>query len=301
MLTPADVEQKTFSTALRGYDLDEVDDFLDEIVATLRELTEQLEEARSGQPAPVAAPVPEPEPEPEPVPEPEPDVVAEPEVVAEPIAPSVDESAIGRALLAAQTAADQLLLDARSEADRLVEDAKSEADSWTEERDAKKREAEAQIAAFAERVTAVRSELSVLAGEVAVKLDDMDDVIAGAGDTDTGVGSDDLDGDDGAVVVDGDDGDDDDRGYRRADDRVGSPDQSQDSDDSVDSVDPDEDDSDGPEDEPGNGHSHVDEMLSGVVTDLRLRDDDGESAGSDDDEDDDDSTDGGHRGNHLQH
>ncbi|HSM44182.1 MAG TPA: DivIVA domain-containing protein, partial [Acidimicrobiia bacterium] len=56
MLSTADVEQKTFSTALRGYDLDEVDDFLDEIVATIRELSEQLEEARAaaeGAPTPV--------------------------------------------------------------------------------------------------------------------------------------------------------------------------------------------------------------------------------------------------------
>lgn len=292
MLTPADVEQKTFSTALRGYDLDEVDDFLDEIVATLRELTEQLEEARSGQPVPAAAPAPVPEPEPEP----EPEVVAEPEVAAVPAAPAVDETAIGRALIAAQTAADQLLVEARSEADRLVEEAKSEADSWTEERDAKKREAEAQIAAFAERVTAVRSELSVLASEVAVKLDDMDEVIAGAGDTDTSVGPEGLDADEAEVVVDGDD---DDHGYDRSEDGYGSPEQS------LDSADSDEDDSDGVENEAGNGHAHVDEMLSGVVTDLRLRDDDGESSLSDDGDDDgdgdDDPNDEGHRGNHIQH
>ncbi len=37
-ITPADIEKKTFSTALRGYDLDEVDDFLDEMVAAVREL-----------------------------------------------------------------------------------------------------------------------------------------------------------------------------------------------------------------------------------------------------------------------
>ena len=30
-LTPIDVQQKTFATALRGYDLDEVDDFLDAV------------------------------------------------------------------------------------------------------------------------------------------------------------------------------------------------------------------------------------------------------------------------------
>ena len=44
-LTPIDVQQKTFGTALRGYDLDEVDDFLDEVVTSLREYEEKLESA----------------------------------------------------------------------------------------------------------------------------------------------------------------------------------------------------------------------------------------------------------------
>ena len=45
-ITPADIEKKTFSTALRGYDLDEVDDFLDEMVVAVRELEEELARAR---------------------------------------------------------------------------------------------------------------------------------------------------------------------------------------------------------------------------------------------------------------
>ncbi|MGH8948251.1 MAG: DivIVA domain-containing protein, partial [Acidimicrobiia bacterium] len=44
-ITPADIEKKTFSTALRGYDLDEVDDFLDEMVVAVRELEEELARA----------------------------------------------------------------------------------------------------------------------------------------------------------------------------------------------------------------------------------------------------------------
>lgn len=169
MLTPTDVEQKTFSTALRGYDLDEVDDFLDEVVATLKELNEQLEEARAaadGAPAPVTAiPAPAPEPEAEPV---------------TPARPEIDESAVGRALVAAQNAADKLLEEAENEATRIVEDARSEADSWSAERDAKRREAEAEMSALAARVASVRSELAVLASEVSEKLDDMDSVIEDA-------------------------------------------------------------------------------------------------------------------------
>jgi DivIVA domain-containing protein len=192
MLTATDVEQKTFSTALRGYDLDEVDDFLDEIVGTLRELNDQLEEARTAGPAP-AEPVTTPEPRPEPEPEPEP--------VAE---PGIDESAIGRALVAAQTAADQLLADARIEADSIVDEAKGEADTWRSERDAKKAEAESEIAALAARVSSIRAELAVLAGEVSEKLDEMDAVIEGDGEAETGQETSSANGETSTEVTDGD-------------------------------------------------------------------------------------------------
>lgn len=173
MLTSADVEQKTFSTALRGYDLDEVDDFLDEVVTTIRTLTEQLEEATVAAAEAPAVAAAEPVPEPPVMVEPE----AEPEQIVERPKPEIDESAIGRALIAAQTAADQLLEDARNQADKIVEGAKTEADSWTAEQEAKRIEAEAEIARLASRVASVRSELSVLAGEVSEKLDEMDSVI----------------------------------------------------------------------------------------------------------------------------
>jgi DivIVA domain-containing protein len=182
MLTTADVEQKTFSTALRGYDLDEVDDFLDEIVATIRELTSQLEEARStAAEAPAAL---------TPIPTPEPLPVIEPEVEQAVEAPQleIDESAIGRALVAAQEAADRLLESARSEAGKIVDEAKTEADSWSADREAKRREAEAEMSRLTIRVASIRSELSILAGEVAERLDEMDSVIGSGSDAGTGPG-----------------------------------------------------------------------------------------------------------------
>jgi cell division initiation protein len=45
-LTPIDVQQKTFGTALRGYDLDEVDDFLDEVVTSLKDYEQRLRDAQ---------------------------------------------------------------------------------------------------------------------------------------------------------------------------------------------------------------------------------------------------------------
>lgn len=172
MLKPSDVEQKTFSTALRGYDLDEVDDFLDEIVATIRELNEQLEAARAESQAPTT---------PTTTPEPATETAAPPTPPpAAPAAQPIDESAIGRALVAAQTAADQLLEDARTQAEKIVGEARTEADDLAAERETRRREAQAEIDAIASRVTSIKSELATLAGEVAVKVEEMDDVIAHA-------------------------------------------------------------------------------------------------------------------------
>jgi cell division initiation protein len=174
-ITPADIEKKTFSTALRGYDLDEVDDFLDEMVVAVRDLEEQLAAARArvaelendpDAPAPVATLIPV-------------------------QAPSIDEASVGRALVAAQQAADRLLEDARSEADRkleetqaeadrLLEGARTEADTFARDRDLKKAEIESEMAELNSLVAGVRTRLAMLATAVADKLDEMDAVVAGS-------------------------------------------------------------------------------------------------------------------------
>jgi cell division initiation protein len=163
-ITPGDIEKKTFSTALRGYDLDEVDDFLDEMVVGVRELEEELAAAKQrvaeleGDPQAVAA-------------------AAE---AVQPSAPGPDESAVGRALVAAQQAADRMLDDARSEAEKIVSDARTEADTFAQERDAKKAEVDAEMSQMTELVAGVRTKLAVLATTVADKLDEMDAAVAGA-------------------------------------------------------------------------------------------------------------------------
>jgi DivIVA domain-containing protein len=257
MLTAAEVEQKTFSTALRGYDLDEVDDFLDEIVATIRDLTDQLEAAKASTGAEM--------------PPPPAKIEAEPVTPPPPPAPALDESAIGRALIAAQTAADRLLEDARAEADQIVIGAKSEADTWEAEKEAKKAAAQSEIAALAARVASVRSELSVLAGEVNEKLDDMDAVIEGrhtsgsvtqvADATETA-----DDGGDESVLFDEPDMED------------GASDDGDDSGDEM-----------GPSDD--NGGDHLDAILSGVASDLQMGGHDEAEMSSDEGSDDDDGSD----------
>ncbi len=170
-ITPADIEKKTFSTALRGYDLDEVDDFLDEMVVAVRELEGELTQARArvaelerDPNAPAPAPV---------------------------VSTGPDESAVGRALVAAQVAADRLLEEAQaeaerklsetnSEADRILEGARTEADTFAKDRDEKKAAIEAEMAQLTSLVSGVRTRLAMLATSVADKLDEMDAVVAGS-------------------------------------------------------------------------------------------------------------------------
>jgi DivIVA domain-containing protein len=111
-ITPSDIEHKTFSTALRGYDLDEVDDFLDEIVVALRDLQDELATAKA-RVAELEAQGIEPAPAPPPV--------------AVPAAPP-DEAAVGRVLILAQEAADRITDEAKAEADRTLEEARAESE-----------------------------------------------------------------------------------------------------------------------------------------------------------------------------
>src|SRR3954454_466046 len=144
-LTPEDVSNKRFTPVrLReGYDMGEVDQFLDEVEAELARLTREnddlrtkLSAAQSGSPVEAAAPAPMPEPPaPEPVaarPEPEPEPVREPTATIQ--TPPAGAVAVGVETIRVETVGDasnaaaRLLELASRNADQLVEDAKSEAD-----------------------------------------------------------------------------------------------------------------------------------------------------------------------------
>lgn len=162
-LTPADIEQKTFSTALRGYNLDEVDDFLDEIVRTMRKLHEELDEARATPPpAPVVVPPEEPPPPPAPAPAPAP--------VAP---PPIDESALGKALIAAQETAERIVSDAKGEAQQIVGAAQNEADTFQETRQRHREEVEGEISRLDALVERVKAELAELSTSVGLDLEHM--------------------------------------------------------------------------------------------------------------------------------
>jgi DivIVA domain-containing protein len=158
-LTPEDVSNKRFTPVrLReGYDMGEVDQFLDEVEAELARLTKENEDLRtklsSAQgaggsvrteraPEPVAAPVvPEKAPEPAPVVEP---VVAATEV----------ETIRVETVPQASNAAARLLEIATRNADELVEEAKNDADKIVGEARTKSERLESESKTKADRLEA---------------------------------------------------------------------------------------------------------------------------------------------------
>ncbi len=151
LLTADDVLNKKFQSVKfrEGYDQIEVDEFLDEVVATIyaltvenTELKEQLEAANrrveelsSGEAA--AAPVyvaPEPEPEPEPVAE----VVEEVQVDEQPDASVESPQAATSMLALAQRLHDEYVEDGREEAKRIISEAREEASTIISEANSKR-------------------------------------------------------------------------------------------------------------------------------------------------------------------
>jgi DivIVA domain-containing protein len=178
LLTAEDVLNKKFQpTKFReGYDQDEVDDFLDDVVSTLRAVAAENEQLRADlaacqsriselggeampeRVAPVAQPEPEPMPDPEPEPEPEPEV--QPTQVAAPLAqaetgPTVsgEEPQSAASMLAlAQRVHDEYVANGQRESERLVTEARAKAEGLV-------REAEDQRTATLGRLEQERVEL----------------------------------------------------------------------------------------------------------------------------------------------
>ncbi|MDT7547653.1 MAG: hypothetical protein QOE84_47, partial [Actinomycetota bacterium] len=119
-LTPADVANKQFKIAFRGYSLDEVDAFLDEVEGELGRLLRENSDLKVGAPAlPPAAPHPAAAPALQPVVPPAP----------APLAPGEGQEAALRTLLLAQRTADEAVAEARAEAAKIVAEAQFRADN----------------------------------------------------------------------------------------------------------------------------------------------------------------------------
>lgn len=149
VLTPIDVQQKTFATALRGYDLDEVDDFLDAVVVALKDYDQRLTDAQER----IST------------------------LQAELSDRGDAEGAIARALVAAQRSADGILADAREEADRIVSDASNEASALAGERDREQQVLRDEISAIQAKIVDVREAVAGLAATIPPTLDEMDAVL----------------------------------------------------------------------------------------------------------------------------
>ena len=163
-LTPEDVSNKRFTPVrLReGYDMGEVDQFLDEVEAELARLTKENEDLRTklsaaqgaGGASAIAPPRSRsPEPEPELVEKaPEPVTAPQPVVAAPSPGEGVVETIRVETVPEASNAAARLLEIATRNADELVEDAKNEADKIVGEARTKAERLESEAKGKAERL-----------------------------------------------------------------------------------------------------------------------------------------------------
>jgi DivIVA domain-containing protein len=141
-LTPEDVSNKRFTPVrLReGYDMGEVDQFLDEVESELARLTRENEDLRSKlsaaqqgggsqeSSAPAAAKAAEPTPEPTPAPAPAPVVAAAPTETIKVTTVGEASSAAARLLEIATRNADELVGEAKDEADKIIGEARTKAE-----------------------------------------------------------------------------------------------------------------------------------------------------------------------------
>ncbi|MGM0384493.1 MAG: DivIVA domain-containing protein [Actinomycetota bacterium] len=161
LLSADDVLNKRFQpTKFReGYDQDEVDDFLDEIVNTLRAVEAENEELKAkleacenrvaelsrAEGATAAAPAPAPEPEPEPEPQaPAQTAHVAPQQAAPQQVSSGPESAAGMLALA-QRLHDEYVRNGQEEGDRIVAEARANGENLVREAEAKRDETLQQL------------------------------------------------------------------------------------------------------------------------------------------------------------
>jgi cell division initiation protein len=145
-LSPIDVQQQTFKVALRGYAEDEVDEFLDEVVISLRDYEQRVRDAQER--------------------------IA---VLEEQLAANREtEDAMRRTFLAAQRTADSIVEEAKAESERILGDARGEVDRVTFEQTEQKAQLLAETALLRDRVHGLRASLTELAGGTLDRLAEID-------------------------------------------------------------------------------------------------------------------------------
>ena len=163
-LTQADVENVSFAIAKKGYDVDEVDVFLErvaeeigEMTSTIADLREQLNAAPEEKKQAPSHGI-----EPEVVDfddeiseEDAKAIIAEKDALIEQLradlnSKNADDSAISQALIVAQRSADEIIAKANTQADNAIADAKDEADRIVNRAEAEKENIMAAIAKLEE-------------------------------------------------------------------------------------------------------------------------------------------------------
>jgi cell division initiation protein len=151
VLSPIDIEQKTFRVALRGYAEEEVDQFLDEIVIAIREYERQLRDANER----VA--------------------VLEEQLEAN----RETEDRIKKTLVIAQRTADQVVEEARGEAQLLLVEARTQASEVEVERMQERETLAADLDRMRSSVGSLKDRLVALADSTMGKLEEFEmDVVA---------------------------------------------------------------------------------------------------------------------------
>lgn len=145
-LTPIDVQQKTFKIALRGYAEDEVDTFLDEVVISLREHEQRLNDAN------------------------ERISLLEDQLKAN----RETDDAMRRTFVAAQRTADAIVNEAREEADRMLADATSKANLLTEQQAGERERLVDELAEMRAKTARFRVTLAEMAGSIQPGLEALD-------------------------------------------------------------------------------------------------------------------------------
>lgn len=151
-LSPIDVEQKTFRVALRGYAEDEVDQFLDELVVTLREYERQLRDANER----VAA--------------------LEDQLEAN----RETEDRIKKTLVIAQRTSDEVVQEARREAQQILADARNRASELEIERVRERESLVADLDLLRVAVADLKDKFTSLSERTLVDLGVIEEEIAGA-------------------------------------------------------------------------------------------------------------------------
>jgi cell division initiation protein len=151
VLSPIDIEQKTFRVALRGYAEEEVDHFLDEIVIAIREYERQLRDANER----VA--------------------VLEEQLEAN----RETEERIKKTLIIAQRTADQVVEEARGEAQQLLVEARTQASEVEVERIHEREGLLADLDRMRSSVGSLKERVAALAESTMGNLEELErDVIA---------------------------------------------------------------------------------------------------------------------------